>query len=101
MICSVLKSTGIEQCQLHHVYSTGESHRAGRTIVGRTWEREVRWRMVIHLNANIENCGILNKINSGYVVYRPTISCSQHNSSFSNSRGVNSGVDIYCTYIIT
>ena len=35
---------------------TGEGDRAGWTIVGRTWEMEIRWWSVVHLDTYIQSC---------------------------------------------
>ena len=35
---------------------TGEGDRAGWTIVGRTWEMEIRWWSVVHLDTHIQSC---------------------------------------------
>lgn len=36
--------------------NTCECDRASRTVVGRTWECKVWWRVVVHFDGNIESC---------------------------------------------
>ena len=40
---------------------TCEGDRAGWTIVGRTWEIEIRWCTVVHLNTHIQSYPLVKK----------------------------------------